>query len=125
MENKKIKRDAGILSSAPVILLLFVLLYSCDTPDKNQINQEPRRTSSLPYIEETNGVKQLMVDDAPFIILGGELLNSSASSIEYMDPVLSEVKSLNVNTVFLPINWQQFEPVEGEFDYTLFDSHMA
>lgn len=30
----------------------------------------------------------------------------------------------NVNTIFLPVNWQQFEPREGEFDYSLIDSHI-
>jgi hypothetical protein len=70
---------------------------------------------SLPYIKETNGVKQLIVDDESFVILGGELMNSSASSIEYMEPIWERVRSLNVNTLLLPINWQQFEPVESEF----------
>jgi len=51
-------------------------------------------------------------------------MNSSSSSIEYMEPVWDHLNRLHVNTVLLPISWQQFEPVEGAFDYTLIDSHI-
>ncbi len=112
------------LSTTPLIIMLFILITSCNYSEKKQINQEEQTASSLPYIKKTNGVKQLIVDDVPFVILGGELLNSSASSIEYMEPIWPRMKSFNVNTILLPINWQQFEPVEGEFDYSLVDNHI-
>ena len=79
---------------------------------------------ALPIIKETKGVKQLYVNNEPFLIIGAELLNSSASSIGYMKDIWARVRSLNVNTVYLPINWQQFEPEEGTFDYSLIDSHI-
>lgn len=75
-------------------------------------------------IKETNGLKQLYVNNKPFLVLGAELLNSSASSIEHMKDIWAPVKSLHVNTVYLPITWQQFEPEEGTFDYSLIDSHI-
>ena len=79
---------------------------------------------ALPIIKETKGVKQLYVNNEPFLIIGAELLNSSASSIEHMRDIWAHVRSLNVNTVYLPVNWQQFEPEEGTFDYSLIDSHI-
>jgi beta-galactosidase GanA len=78
----------------------------------------------VPEIKETKGVKQLYVNNEPYLILGGELLNSSASSIEHMEDIWEHVRSLNVNTVYLPITWQQFEPQEGTIDYSLIDSHI-
>jgi hypothetical protein len=123
MKFKEIKKISNGFFT-PVSKILFLLLVSsCNFIGEKQVDED-KQTSYLPYIKETNGVKQLMVDDAPFVILGGELLNSSASCIEYMKPIWPRVKSMNVNTVLLPITWQQFEPVEGEFDYTLVDSHI-
>ena len=36
--------------------------------------------NSAPHLETRHGVKQLVVDGQPFLILGGELHNSSSSS---------------------------------------------
>jgi hypothetical protein len=41
----------------------------------------------LPQIRQNSAVKQLYVDGKPFIMLAGELHNSSASSVEYMKPI--------------------------------------
>jgi hypothetical protein len=38
--------------------------------------------------------------------------------------VWPHLKSLNLNTVFTPISWRQFEPREGEFDYTLLEGQI-
>ena len=101
--------------------LFAALAVACGNAEESGGSQSAR---SLPRIRETNGVKQLVVDGAPFIMIGGELMNSSSASIEYMEPIWDHLNRLHVNTVLLPISWQQFEPVEGEFDYTLIDSHI-
>ncbi len=36
----------------------------------------------LPYLQKQGSTTQLMVDGKPFLVIGGELGNSSASSIE-------------------------------------------
>lgn len=118
------KKAKAILSLIPILIVLFAVITSCSTSEINSENNNDLGTHSLPYIKETNGVKQIIVDDEPFVMLGGELMNSSASSIEYMETVWERVKSFNVNTILLPINWQQFEPIEGEFDYSLIDNHI-
>ena len=42
--------------------------------------------STIPYLAKNeHGVPTLYVEDNPFLILGGELHNSSASSLEYME----------------------------------------
>lgn len=42
--------------------------------------------SRLPYLKkDSKGITTLYVEDKPFLIYGGELHNSSASDIEYME----------------------------------------
>ena len=82
---------------------------------------EPVLESKRPYLIIQKGNSQLYVEKEPFIILGGQLLNSSASNLNNLDPKWDSLKALNINTVILPISWQQFEPEEGEFNYYLID----
>lgn len=62
-----------------------------------------------------------MVDDRPFIILGGELHNSSSSSLSYMEPIWGKLRELHCNTALAAVSWELIEPEEGKFDFTLVD----
>ena len=44
-----------------------------------------------------------------FRILGGELSNSAAISVSYIDEVLPRMKALGLNTVLVPIYWELME----------------
>lgn len=78
----------------------------------------------IPYINEQNGIKTLFVNDRPFIVRGGELHNSSASDLAYMEShVWPNLKTLNMNTVILPVAWETIEPREGCFDFSLAKLH--
>jgi hypothetical protein len=57
----------------------------------------------------------------PCPILGGELSNSAATSVEDIDEVLPRMRTLGLNTVLVPAYWELMEPVEGKFDFTLID----
>ena len=57
----------------------------------------------------------------PCRILGGELSNSAATSIEDIDEVMPRMRALGLNTVLVPAYWELMEPVEGQFDFTLID----
>jgi hypothetical protein len=97
------------------ILCLFVLapvLFGQAKPD-------------VPHLEKRGNATQLIVDGRPFLILGGELYNSSSSSLSYMQPVWPKLKSLNVNTVLAPVSWELVEPQEGKFDFTTVDGLIA
>lgn len=54
-------------------------------------------------------------------ILGGELSNSAATSVNDIDEVLPRMKALGLNTVLVPIYWEFLEPAEGQMDFTLVD----
>src|SRR6476646_3788765 len=76
---------------------------------------------STPHLRQQATASQLIVDGKPFLVLAGELGNSTSSSLEYMRPVWPKLVSLNLNTVLVPVYWELLEPVEGKFDFTLVD----
>lgn len=77
--------------------------------------------NSIPHLIKKGTATQLLVNDKPFLILGGELGNSSSSSTEYMNQIWPTLEQMNLNTILAPVYWEQFEPVEGQFDYQLID----
>src|SRR6266851_4745202 len=74
-----------------------------------------------PHLRQQGTAIQLIVDDKPFLVLAGELGNSTSSSLEYMRPIWPKLASLNLNTVLIPVYWELMEPAEGKFDFTLVD----
>jgi len=76
----------------------------------------------IPHLKKNGDATQLMVDDKPFLMIAGEVHNSSASTVEYMTPLFPKLKAMNLNSVFVTMAWEQFEPEEGQFDYTLVDA---
>lgn len=77
--------------------------------------------NDLPRLEKIGNQHQLVVNGAPFLILGGELGNSTGSTMTSMAPVWSRLKEMNLNTILVPIYWELLEPEEGQFDYELVD----
>jgi hypothetical protein len=77
--------------------------------------------NGAPHLETLHGVRQLVVDGKPFLILGGELSNSAASSRVWMKPIWTQLAQRNLNTVIASVTWQMIEPVEGEFDFSSVD----
>ena len=59
------------------------------------------------------------------LILGGELSNSAATSVDDIDEVMPRMKALGLNTVLVPAYWELMEPTEGKFDFTLIDRTIA
>ena len=82
------------------------------------------QTAPLPQIRQSGAVKQFFVDDKPFIMLSGELHNSSPSSIEYMRPIWDKLATLHLNTVIGAASWELVEPKEGKFDFSLVDDQI-
>ena len=76
----------------------------------------------LPYITGTGRHAELNVAGKPFRALSGELHNSSASSLNYMEnAVWPAIRQLHMNNVIAPVYWECVEPEEGLFDFELVD----
>lgn len=82
------------------------------------------RAVQLPEVRANGAVKQLFVDGRPFLMLAGELHNSSPSSVSYMQPIWPRLRALHLNTVIGAVNWELLEPVEGHYDFGLVDAQI-
>ena len=97
-------------------LWLFALTASLSVlPIQSACSQTP------PSVRVENGASQLMVNGRPFLVLGGELGNSSAGTAAQADTILPRLAGLHFNTVLMPVAWNQIEPQEGRFDFSVLD----
>lgn len=94
--------------------LFILLLFFCSS--------KVFAVENIPYLKNNGGAVQLMVDNKPYMMIAGELHNSSTSTIDYMKSIWDKMVKGNLNTVLAAVSWQQFEPVEGTFDYSLVDA---
>ena len=81
--------------------------------------------AQIPHLDKTGNSVKLMVDGKPFIILGGELHNSTGSDKEAMRKVWKEMKAMNLNTVLAYAYWELLEPQEGKYNFELVDEAIA
>src|ERR1039457_6962047 len=75
----------------------------------------------LPKLIEKDGRHALLVDGKPFLILGGQAHNSSGWP-GMLPGVWSSIKAMHANTLEVPIYWEQAEPEQGKFDFSLIDT---
>ena len=81
----------------------------------------PVLAQQMPHWQKHGSATQLMVDNRPYLILGGELGNSSASSLQDIDRIFPKLKRTGLNTVLVPAYWDLIEAEEGTFDFSLVD----
>ena len=87
--------------------------------------QETGPSAAPPHLETRGAATQLIADGKPFLMLSGELHNSSSSSLEYMKPIWPKLAAMGLNSVVTPLSWELIEPKEGSFDFTLVDGLLA
>ena len=81
----------------------------------------PLSASEMPRIDHANGCYTLVVDGQPYFELGAQVGNSSAWP-EKLDTLWPKAAAMHLNTLEVPVYWQQMEPREGAFDDSLIDT---
>jgi hypothetical protein len=84
-----------------------------------QVKEHP-----VPRLVENDGRYALLVDGAPFLMLGAQSNNSSDWPAT-LPEVWPAIEYLHANTLETPIYWEQFEPQQGQFDYSAVDTVLA
>ena len=106
--------DSVSQSKQPFWLLLFAALISLP------FCPPAARGADAPRIVEKDGRYALLVDGRPYLILGGQIHNSSGWPSE-LPQVWQSMEALHANTVEAPVYWEQVEELEGHFDFTNVD----
>src|ERR1035437_2145193 len=78
----------------------------------------------IPRLVKKDGRYALMVDSAPYLMLGAQTHNSSAWPA-MLPKVWPAMELLHVNTVETPVYWEQFEPRQGQYDHSVIDALLA
>jgi Domain of unknown function (DUF5597)/Beta-galactosidase len=79
----------------------------------------------IPHLEKQGTAVRLVVKGKPFLLISGELHNSTAGGFEYMRPIWKRLAAKNLNSVIATVSWELIEPAEGKFNFALVDSVIA
>lgn len=106
------------LSVRPFILAVSGVLLSglCAGNVRARADDNP-----LPHLVTQDGRHALIVDGAPFLILGAQCHNSSGWPA-MLPKVWPAIEQLHANTLEIPVYWEQFEPEPGKFDTSVIDT---
>src|SRR5438270_6540283 len=73
-----------------------------------------------PRLVQKDGRWALLVEGRPYLILGGQIHNSSSWPSE-LPQVWTSLAALHANTVEAPVYWEQIEAQPGHFDFAIVD----
>ena len=96
-----------------ILLKSIFIFFSLNTLAQN---------NPIPHLQKQGSATQLIVQGKPFLMLGGELHNSSTSNNAFMRPIWKQMKDKKLNTVIAAASWELIEKEQGKFDFTLIDS---
>src|SRR5450631_2763866 len=108
MRFSMLSRSSALLSFASTALLALTVL-------------PPALAVDAPQLVQKDGRFTLLVEGRPFLMLGGQIHNSSAWPSE-LPQVWESMAALHANTIEAPVYWEQFEAQPGHFDFTNVDA---
>lgn len=107
MRNWTLCRTLAFSRFTVVVLIAFTLL-------------SPAKAVEPPKLVQQDGRHALFVEGRPYLILGGQIHNSSAWPSE-LPQVWQSLAALHANTIAAPIYWEQIEPQQGRFNFANVD----
>ena len=107
------------------VIPAIILLTSCTKKEVSNSVPENGNNDQIPYLEKQGTAARLVVDGKPFLMISGELHNSTCGGFEYMRPVWKKMAAKNLNSVIATVSWELVEPEEGKFNFELVDSTIA
>lgn len=108
-----------------VLPILTAGLMFCAAHARGTLAVSPSSDPAMPHLVHNQTGHQLIVDGAPFLILGGELENSTASDRKFLGRYWNKLAGMGLNTVIAPVSWELIEPQEGKFDFSSVDFLLA
>ncbi len=72
-------------------------------------------------IEKKDSSFRLLVDGSPYLMLSGQVHNSSTSNADDLGKALDVLVGWHANTAEVPIYWEAIEPKPGQFDFRSVD----
>src|ERR1039457_5286364 len=112
------KRTSAVLAALVAASVAATLPAQVAAPPA-QVKERP-----LPRLVKKDGRYALMVDGAPYLMLGAQTHNSSAWPA-MLTKVWPAMELLHVNTVETPVYWEQFEPRRGQYAHSVIDALLA
>jgi Domain of unknown function (DUF5597)/Beta-galactosidase len=84
--------------------------------------QNNESLKAIPHLERQGTAMRLVIKGKPFLLISGELHNSTSGGFEYMRQVWKKLAAKNLNSIIASASWELVEPEEGKFDFALVDS---
>jgi uncharacterized protein DUF5597/glycosyl hydrolase family 42 (putative beta-galactosidase) len=113
------KANSAVLHCA----LAALAAATAAVPVQAQVEQARSEARPLPRLVEKDGRWALLVDDAPYLIMGIEDL--TMGDWPTRANVWNALEYMHVNTVEIAVYWQDFEPQPGQYDYAVIDRLLA
>ncbi len=102
-------------------ILSAVVLASLQLHPQAQSDiQTATQSTNIPHLEKPDTHFSLIVDGKPFLLLGGQINNSSAWPAN-LPAAWSAAEAMHANTVEAPVYWEQIEPTKGAFNFSNVD----
>lgn len=78
--------------------------------------------NAQPTLDSHGDWARIVANGKPMLMIGGELGNSSASTLDDVKRIFPHLKKLGLNTVLAPVTWELIEPREGVYDFSSVDN---